>query len=85
MYQNVSGFVNVSDEQVYFDAEKSIKQTLFQFQHLQKVWQEVLPGSIYRKAVGKIFHNCRQEKFVNKYLKYFNMQNNLRHHMTCMK
>lgn len=61
---NVSGFVNVSDEQVYFDAEKSIKQTLFQFQHLQKVWQEVLPGSIYRKAVGKIDDNYKQEKFV---------------------
>ncbi|XP_071164301.1 centromere/kinetochore protein zw10 homolog isoform X2 [Mytilus edulis] len=54
--EGAKGFVNVSDEQVYFDAEKSIKQTLFQFQHLQKVWQEVLPGSIYRKAVGTLMN-----------------------------
>ena len=45
--------MNVSEDEVYFVAEKSIKQVLFQVQHLQQIWQEVLPGTVYRKAIGE--------------------------------
>ncbi|XP_033735507.1 centromere/kinetochore protein zw10 homolog [Pecten maximus] len=51
------GFASVSEENMYFDAERAIKQTIHQFHHLQKVWQEVLPPSVYRKAIGTLLNS----------------------------
>ena len=34
--------------------ERAIKQALHLLNHLQNVWQDVLPISVYRKAIGKI-------------------------------
>ncbi|XP_069118412.1 centromere/kinetochore protein zw10 homolog [Argopecten irradians] len=51
------GFASVSEENIYFDAERAIKQTIHQFHHLQKVWQEVLPPTVYRKAVGTLLNS----------------------------
>ncbi|XP_060070552.1 centromere/kinetochore protein zw10 homolog [Ylistrum balloti] len=51
------GFASVAEENMYFDAERAIKQTIHQFHHLQKVWQEVLPSSVYRKAIGTLLNS----------------------------
>ncbi|OWF53385.1 centromere/kinetochore protein zw10 homolog [Mizuhopecten yessoensis] len=52
-----NGFASVSEENMYFNAERAIKQTMHQFHHLQKVWQEVLPPSVYRKAMGTLLNS----------------------------
>lgn len=50
----LSGFANVSEKEAFFTTERAVKQTLHQLQHLKKVWQEVLPVTNYRKAIGSI-------------------------------
>ena len=47
-----SGFLNVSEKDAFFATEKAIKQVLHQLQHLRKVWNEILPPTNYRKAIG---------------------------------
>ena len=49
---SVSGFVSLDEESNYGAAEKSLKQALHQLSHLQKVWQDVLPSTVYHKAIG---------------------------------
>ena len=46
------GFAEVDEESNYAAAERSLKQALHQLTHLQKVWQDVLPAAVYRKAIG---------------------------------
>lgn len=46
------GFVSVSEGSNCASAEKAVKQVLHQLGHLQKVWQEILPVSQYRKLIG---------------------------------
>ncbi|KAK7505508.1 hypothetical protein BaRGS_00003253 [Batillaria attramentaria] len=46
------GFASVEEESNYSAAERAVKQALHQLTHLQKVWQGVLPTSVYHKAIG---------------------------------
>ena len=52
-YGFVSGFMFVEEETKYAAAEKSVKQALHQLSHLQKVWQCVLPTTVFQKAIGE--------------------------------
>ena len=53
LYDVISGFLNVSEKEAFFATERAVKQVIHQLQHLKKVWQEVLPASNYRKAMGR--------------------------------
>lgn len=48
----VTGFAAVDEDSSYSGAERSLRQVLHQLTHLQKVWQDVLPESVYHKAIG---------------------------------
>ncbi|XP_041352899.1 centromere/kinetochore protein zw10 homolog [Gigantopelta aegis] len=48
------GFANVADNERLFAVERAIKQVLHLLNHLQNVWQDVLPISVYRKAIGML-------------------------------
>ena len=48
----------MDEESNYAAAERSLKQALHQLTHLQKVWQDVLPAAVYRKAIGTYIY-CR--------------------------
>ncbi|KAK3591551.1 hypothetical protein CHS0354_041595 [Potamilus streckersoni] len=54
--QAASGFQSVSEEERFIVADKSIKQVLHQLQHLKNVWQEVLPSTNFRKAMGTLLN-----------------------------
>jgi len=45
--------MNVSENNTFLATEKAVKQVLFQLQNLKKVWQDVLPPSNFRKAMGR--------------------------------
>ncbi|KAL5009051.1 hypothetical protein ScPMuIL_014632 [Solemya velum] len=55
------GFNSVSEDEGYFDAEKAIKQALHQLNHLQNIWQDVLPLNIYKKAMGTLLNSVIEE------------------------
>ncbi|KAK3093664.1 hypothetical protein FSP39_018645 [Pinctada imbricata] len=59
--QGAKGFANVSSGEVQVDAERAIKQMTHQLQHLQKVWQGVLPSMNYRKAIGMLLNSVVEE------------------------
>ncbi|XP_061173737.1 centromere/kinetochore protein zw10 homolog isoform X2 [Saccostrea echinata] len=51
------GFVSVSEGSNSASTEKAVKQVLHQLGHLQKVWQEILPVSHYRRSIGTLLNN----------------------------
>ena len=42
-------------------AEKCIRQVLHQLNHLRKVWNNVLPVNIYKRAIGTILNSVVEE------------------------
>lgn len=52
-----NGFTAVSEKEAFLTTERAVKQVLHQLQHLKKVWQEVLPTSNYRKAIGGLLNS----------------------------
>ncbi len=48
-----TGFQNVAEDNNFVQAERALRQSLHQLQHLGNVWKDVLPTSIYNKAIGK--------------------------------
>ena len=49
-----AGFVAVDENKKHSEAERSLKQALHQLTHLHKVWQDVLPTTVYCKAIGRL-------------------------------
>lgn len=59
--QGAAGFAAVEEESKYSAAERAVKQALHQLTHLQKVWQDVLPSSVYHKAIGILLNSVITE------------------------
>ncbi|XP_076441590.1 centromere/kinetochore protein zw10 homolog isoform X2 [Babylonia areolata] len=55
--EGAAGFATMDEDTNYEAAEKSLKQALHQLTHLQRVWQDVLPASVYRKAIGILLNS----------------------------
>lgn len=59
---SVTGFGQLDGSNMLPPAsEKCLKQVLHQLQHLRKLWQDVLPLSIYRRAIGTILNTIVEE------------------------
>jgi len=57
-----AGFTSLSnDRRLPSGAEQSIKQVVHHLSHLQKVWQPVLPPSIYSKCLGTLLNSALEE------------------------
>ncbi|NXL51082.1 ZW10 protein, partial [Podilymbus podiceps] len=54
-------FSNMDDEENYCAAKKAIRQVLHQLKRLGKVWQDVLPVSVYCKAMGTLLNTALTE------------------------
>ncbi|XP_019412069.1 PREDICTED: centromere/kinetochore protein zw10 homolog [Crocodylus porosus] len=54
-------FSNVDDEENYAAANKAIRQVLHQLRRLGKVWQDVLPATVYCKAMGTLLNTALVE------------------------
>ncbi|XP_064622438.1 centromere/kinetochore protein zw10 homolog [Lineus longissimus] len=55
--QGANGFTNVAESDSSESSERAVKQVLFQLSHLQNVWQEVLPETVYFKAMGTLLNS----------------------------
>ncbi|PIK43642.1 putative centromere/kinetochore protein zw10-like [Apostichopus japonicus] len=55
------GFQDVSSDDVYPDAEKSVKQVLHQLNLLHTVWSDVLPSSTFIKAMATLIGAVLQD------------------------
>jgi len=53
---SANGFHNVSDENTFLTAEKAVKQSLAQLQHLSNVWNDILPQTIFHKSIGTLLN-----------------------------
>lgn len=51
-----NGFLNVSEKDAFLTTERALKQVLHHLHHLKNVWQNVLPFSNYRKAIGSLLN-----------------------------
>ncbi|KAK2530362.1 Zw10 [Columba livia] len=54
-------FSNMDDEENYSAANKAIRQVLHQLKRLGKVWQDVLPVTVYCKAMGTLLNTALTE------------------------
>uniref|UniRef100_A0A8C3JZ58 Centromere/kinetochore protein zw10 homolog n=1 Tax=Calidris pygmaea TaxID=425635 RepID=A0A8C3JZ58_9CHAR len=54
-------FSNMDDEENYCAANKAIRQVLHQLKRLGKVWQDVLPVTVYCKAMGTLLNTALLE------------------------
>ncbi|XP_065508090.1 centromere/kinetochore protein zw10 homolog isoform X2 [Caloenas nicobarica] len=54
-------FSNMDDEENYSSANKAIRQVLHQLKRLGKVWQDVLPVTVYCKAMGTLLNTALME------------------------
>ncbi|XP_041865307.1 centromere/kinetochore protein zw10 homolog [Melanotaenia boesemani] len=54
-------FCNLDDEDNYIAASKAVRQVIHQLKQLGTVWQDVLPVSIYCKAMGTLFNTAITE------------------------
>ncbi|XP_014805105.1 PREDICTED: centromere/kinetochore protein zw10 homolog [Calidris pugnax] len=54
-------FSNMDDEENYCAANKAIRQVLHQLKRLGKVWQDVLPVTVYCKAMGTLLNTALSE------------------------
>lgn len=55
--QGAAGFVGLEEEKNHSCAAKAVKQALHQLTHLQKIWLDILPISVYCKAIGILFNS----------------------------
>ncbi|KAL6098463.1 zw10 [Pungitius sinensis] len=51
-------FCNLDDEDNYIAASKAVRQVIHQLKQLGTVWQDVLPVSIYCKAMGNLLNTA---------------------------
>ncbi|CAN2388266.1 Centromere kinetochore protein zw10 homolog [Pristimantis euphronides] len=58
---NARSFVNMEDEDNYTAGHKAIRQVIHQLSRLGKVWQDVLPVTIYCKAMGTLLNTAITE------------------------
>ncbi|XP_075402731.1 centromere/kinetochore protein zw10 homolog [Tenrec ecaudatus] len=54
-------FINMDDEENYSAASRAIRQVLHQLRRLGVVWQDVLPVTIYCKAMGTLLNTALSE------------------------
>uniref|UniRef100_A0A667YUH0 Centromere/kinetochore protein zw10 homolog n=1 Tax=Myripristis murdjan TaxID=586833 RepID=A0A667YUH0_9TELE len=54
-------FSNLDDEENYIAASKAVRQVIHQLKQLGTVWQDVLPVSIYCKAMGSLLNTAITE------------------------
>ncbi|XP_017275323.1 centromere/kinetochore protein zw10 homolog [Kryptolebias marmoratus] len=54
-------FCNLDDENNYTAASKAVRQVIHQLKQLGTVWQDVLPVSIYCKAMGNLLNTAISE------------------------
>ncbi|KAM7397519.1 hypothetical protein PAMA_005699 [Pampus argenteus] len=54
-------FCNLDDEDNYIAASKAVRQVIHQLKQLGTVWQDVLPVSIYCKAMGNLLNTAVTE------------------------
>uniref|UniRef100_H3CQC8 Centromere/kinetochore protein zw10 homolog n=1 Tax=Tetraodon nigroviridis TaxID=99883 RepID=H3CQC8_TETNG len=54
-------FCNLDDEDNYVAASKAVRQVIHQLKQLATVWQDVLPVSIYCKAMGNLLNTAITE------------------------
>ncbi|XP_028322336.1 centromere/kinetochore protein zw10 homolog isoform X2 [Gouania willdenowi] len=54
-------FCNLDDEDNYIAASKAVRQVIHQLKQLGTVWQDVLPVSIYCKAMGNLLNTAIAE------------------------
>nr|XP_057942987.1 centromere/kinetochore protein zw10 homolog isoform X1 [Doryrhamphus excisus] len=54
-------FCNLDEEDNYTDASKAVRQIIHQLKQLGTVWQDVLPVSIYCKAMGNLLNTAITE------------------------
>ncbi|XP_038163414.1 centromere/kinetochore protein zw10 homolog [Cyprinodon tularosa] len=54
-------FCNLDDEDSYIAASKAVRQVVHQLKQLGTVWQDVLPVSIYCKAMGNLLNTAITE------------------------
>uniref|UniRef100_A0A674NAJ1 Centromere/kinetochore protein zw10 homolog n=1 Tax=Takifugu rubripes TaxID=31033 RepID=A0A674NAJ1_TAKRU len=54
-------FCNLDDEDNYIAASKAVRQVIHQLKQLATVWQDVLPVSIYCKAMGNLLNTAITE------------------------
>uniref|UniRef100_A0A672HKR2 Centromere/kinetochore protein zw10 homolog n=1 Tax=Salarias fasciatus TaxID=181472 RepID=A0A672HKR2_SALFA len=54
-------FCNLDDEDNYIAASKAVRQVIHQLKQLGTVWQDVLPVSIYCKAMGSLLNTAVTE------------------------
>uniref|UniRef100_A0A8C9Z4C2 Centromere/kinetochore protein zw10 homolog n=1 Tax=Sander lucioperca TaxID=283035 RepID=A0A8C9Z4C2_SANLU len=54
-------FSNLDDEDNYIAASKAVRQVIHQLKQLGTVWQDVLPVSIYCKAMGNLLNTAITE------------------------
>ncbi|XP_047234193.1 centromere/kinetochore protein zw10 homolog [Girardinichthys multiradiatus] len=54
-------FCNLDDEDNYIAASKAVRQVIHQLKQLGTVWQDVLPVSIYCKAMGNLLNTAIME------------------------
>uniref|UniRef100_A0A3Q0SAM9 Centromere/kinetochore protein zw10 homolog n=1 Tax=Amphilophus citrinellus TaxID=61819 RepID=A0A3Q0SAM9_AMPCI len=54
-------FCNLDDEENYTAASKAVRQVIHQLKQLGTVWQDVLPVSIYCKAMGNLLNTAITE------------------------
>ncbi|NXL86174.1 ZW10 protein, partial [Alectura lathami] len=54
-------FSNMDDEENYRAANKAVRQVLHQLKRLGKVWQDVLPVTVYCKAMGTLLNTALAE------------------------
>uniref|UniRef100_A0A671Y959 Centromere/kinetochore protein zw10 homolog n=1 Tax=Sparus aurata TaxID=8175 RepID=A0A671Y959_SPAAU len=54
-------FCNLDDEDNYIAASKAVRQVIHQLKQLGTVWQDVLPVSIYCKAMGSLLNTAITE------------------------
>ncbi|KAG7217222.1 hypothetical protein INR49_027766 [Caranx melampygus] len=54
-------FCNLDDEDNYTAASKAVRQVIHQLKQLGTVWQDVLPVSIYCKAMGNLLNTAISE------------------------
>ncbi|XP_028277348.1 centromere/kinetochore protein zw10 homolog [Parambassis ranga] len=54
-------FCNLDDEDNYIAASKAVRQVIHQLKQLGTVWQDVLPVSIYCKAMGNLLNTAISE------------------------
>uniref|UniRef100_T1JGN2 Uncharacterized protein n=1 Tax=Strigamia maritima TaxID=126957 RepID=T1JGN2_STRMM len=80
--RGIGSFHNMSNDPNFTNSlERALKQCLYQLEHLQRIWQTVLPSSVYKQTMGALLDSLLDE-IIGQIVRQEDIPSNCTHQLT---